>query len=128
MSLQMIQTLVTTIEAKDEYTRGHSHRVAEYSALIAKELGWKQKDIFHLRNAAHLHDIGNIGIPDAILNKPARLTDEEYAVIKEHTIIGAEILKNITLVKTCGGGRHIPIMNVMMELAIRMDGKGRKSQ
>lgn len=71
MSLQMIQTLVTTIEAKDEYTRGHSHRVAEYSALIAKELGWKQKDIFHLRNAAHLHDIGNIGIPDAILNKPA---------------------------------------------------------
>ena len=99
MSLQMIQTLVTTIEAKDEYTRGHSHRVAEYSALIAKELGWKQKDIFHLYNAAHLHDIGNIGIPDAILNKPARLTDEEYAVIKEHTIIGAEILKNITLVK-----------------------------
>ena len=99
MSLQMIQTLVTTIEAKDEYTRGHSHRVAEYSALIAKELGWKQKDIFHLRNTAHLHDIGNIGIPDAILNKPARLTDEEYAVIKEHTIIGAEILKNITLVK-----------------------------
>lgn len=99
MSLQMIQTLVTTIEAKDEYTRGHSHRVAEYSALIAKELGWKQKDIFHLRNAEHLHDIGNIGIPDAILNKPARLTDEEYAVIKEHTIIGAEILKNITLVK-----------------------------
>lgn len=99
MSLQMIQTLVTTIEAKDEYTRGHSHRVAEYSVLIAKELGWKQKDIFHLYNAAHLHDIGNIGIPDAILNKPARLTDEEYAVIKEHTIIGAEILKNITLVK-----------------------------
>lgn len=99
MSLQMIQTLATTIEAKDEYTRGHSHRVAEYSVLIAKELGWKQKDIFHLYNAAHLHDIGNIGIPDAILNKPARLTDEEYAVIKEHTIIGAEILKNITLVK-----------------------------
>ena len=85
------------------------------------------KRYFHLRNAAHLHDIGNIGIPDAILNKPARLTDEEYAVIKEHTIIGAEILKNITLVK------HVvevadPIMNVMMELAIRMDGKGRKSQ
>lgn len=99
MSLQMIQTLATTIEAKDEYTRGHSHRVAEYSVLIAKELGWKKKDIFHLYNAAHLHDIGNIGIPDAILNKPARLTDEEYAVIKEHTIIGAEILKNITLVK-----------------------------
>ena len=73
---------------------------AEY--VIMKQIlifGWKQKDTFHLRNAAHLHDIGNIGIPDAILNKPARQTDEEYAVNKEHTIIGAEILKNITLVK-----------------------------
>ena len=99
MSLQMIQTLSTTIEAKDEYARGHSQRVAEYSVLIAKELGWNQKDIYHLRNAAYLHDIGRIGIPDMILNKPARLTEEEYAVIKEHTVIGAEILKNITLVE-----------------------------
>lgn len=78
VSLQMIQTLSTTIEAKDEYARGHSHRVAEY--------------------AAHLHDIGKIGIPDMLLNKPARLTPEEYSVIKEHTVIGAEILKNISLI------------------------------
>lgn len=98
MSLQMMQTLSTTIEAKDEYTRGHSHRVAEYAALIAEELGWDKKEIRNLRNAAHLYDIGRIGIPDAILNKPTRLTEEEYAVIKEHTIIGAEILKNITLI------------------------------
>ena len=79
MSLQMMQTLSTTIEAKDEYTRGHSHRVAEYAVLIAKELGWSQKDISNLRNAAHLHDIGKIGIPDTILNKPTKLTEEEYA-------------------------------------------------
>ena len=98
ISLQMMQTLSTTIEAKDEYTRGHSHRVAEYAVLIADELGWDKKEIRNLRNAAHLYDIGRIGIPDSILNKPTRLTEEEYAVIKEHTIIGAEILKNITLI------------------------------
>ena len=51
-----------------------------------------------MRNAAHLHDIGKIGIPDTILNKPTKLTEEEYAVIKEHTVIGAEILKNIRLI------------------------------
>lgn len=98
ISLQMMQTLSTTIEAKDEYTRGHSHRVAEYAVLIAEELGWDKKEIRNLRNAAHLYDIGRIGIPDSILNRPTRLTEEEYAVIKEHTIIGAEILKNITLI------------------------------
>ena len=97
MSLQMMQTLSTTIEAKDEYTRGHSHRVAEYAALIAEELGWDKKEIKNLKNAAHLHDIGKICIPDNILNKPTRLT-EEFQVIKEHTVIGAEILKNITLI------------------------------
>ena len=98
MSLQMMQTLFTTIEAKDEYTRGHSHRVAEYAALIAEELGWDKKEIKNLKNAAHLHDIGKICIPDNILNKPTRLTEEEFQVIKEHTVIGAEILKNITLI------------------------------
>ena len=58
ISLQMMQTLSTTIEAKDEYTRGHSHRVAEYSALIAQEMGWNRSEIVNLRHAAHLHDIG----------------------------------------------------------------------
>ena len=67
----MIQTLSTTIEAKDEYARGHSHRVAEYAALIANELGWGSEEIMNLKYAAHLHDIGKIGIPDMLLNKPA---------------------------------------------------------
>lgn len=98
VSLQMIQTLSTMIEAKDEYARGHSHRVAEYAALIAGELGWSSEEIMNLKYAAHLHDIGKIGIPDMLLNKPARLTPEEYSVIKEHTVIGAEILKNISLI------------------------------
>ena len=116
MSLQLMQTLSTTIEAKDEYTRGHSHRVAEYSALIAKELGWSQKEISNLRNAVHLHDIGRIGIPDTILNKPTKLTEEEYAVIKEHTVIGSEILKNITLID------HV--IEVARHHHERYDGKG----
>jgi len=87
VSLQMIQTLSTTIEAK-----------AEYAALIANEMGWDSEEIMNLKYAAHLHDIGKIGIPDMLLNKPARLTPEEYSVIKEHTVIGAEILKNISLI------------------------------
>lgn len=98
MSLKMIQTLSTTIEAKDEYTREHSHRVAEYSALLARELGWNDKDAENLKNAAHLHDIGKIGVPDTILNKPTKLLDAEYEIIKKHTDIGADILKNITLI------------------------------
>mgnify|MGYP005895628435 CR=1 FL=1 len=97
-SLQMMQTLSTTIEAKDEYTRGHSYRVAEYAALIAAELGWSSEEIQQLKHAAYLHDIGKIGIPDLILNKPSRLTDDEYNLIKKHTVIGAEILKDITFV------------------------------
>ncbi|WP_215633377.1 HD domain-containing phosphohydrolase [Coprococcus catus] len=98
ISLQMMQTLATTIEAKDEYTRGHSYRVAEYAALIAKELGWSQDEITNLKHAAHLHDIGKIGIPDSVLNKPTQLTENEDNLLKNHTIIGAEILKDVTLI------------------------------
>ena len=98
LSLQVLRTLSTTIETKDEYTRGHSHRVGEYAALIARELGWSQEEIINLKNTADLHDIGKIGVPDTILNKPTKLTEDEYIIIKDHTVIGAEILKNITLI------------------------------
>lgn len=98
MSLQLIQTLSGTIESKDEYTRGHSYRVAEYSALIAKAMGWEEKKVENLKNAAYLHDIGNMGIPDIILNKPSKLLDAEYDIIKQHVNIGADILQNISLV------------------------------
>ena len=98
LSLQMMQTLSTTIEAKDEYTRGHSFRVAEYAALIAAELGWSPEEIQQLKHAAYLHDIGKIGIPDQILNKPSKLTEDEYNLIKQHPVIGAEILKDITFI------------------------------
>lgn len=73
-------------------------RVAQYAALIAEELGWTPEEILNLKRATHLHDIGKIGIPDPFLNKPAQLTDDEYNLIKKHTVIGAEILKDITLI------------------------------
>ncbi len=98
MSLQAVQTLARTIDAKDAYTNGHSYRVAEYSVLLAQELGWTEEEVEHLRHAALLHDIGKISIPDSVLNKPMKLTDEEYNVIKSHAAKGGEILKCITAI------------------------------
>lgn len=99
ISLQTIKTLSVTVETKNVYTKGHSQRVADYSALIAGALGWDDKRINNLRNAAYMHDVGMIGIPDSIVNKPTRLTEEEYAIIQRHTLIGADILKDITLIE-----------------------------
>ena len=92
MTLHTIQTLANAIDAKDPYTRGHSTRVSLYSVMIAEALGWKKARIDDLRYAALLHDIGKIGVPDSILNKPTRLTDIEFDIIKSHTTTGGEIL------------------------------------
>ena len=93
---QMIQAFSMTVDAKDIYTRGHSERVADYSLMIAK-IANKDK-IFQeeIYATALLHDIGKIGIPDAILNKPSKLTKEELEKIKEHPIIGANILETVS--------------------------------
>ncbi len=98
MTMQTIMTIANTIDAKDEYTRGHSRRVAEYSAAIARELGFSEEDVEDIRFIGLLHDIGKIGVPDAVLNKPGRLTDEEYQLMKGHTMVGADILKDITMI------------------------------
>ena len=116
VSLQMMKTLAATVEAKDEYMRDHSYRVAEYSALIAKQLGWSEHEVENLRNAAYLHDIGKIGVPDTIMGKPTRLTDEEFAAIKSHTVMGADILKDITLLD------HL--VDIARNHHERYDGKG----
>lgn len=97
MAIQTISTIANTIDAKDEYTRGHSKRVAEYSVAIAKELNMPDDEISKLRSIALLHDIGKIGVPDFVLNKPGRLTDDEYNLMKQHTVMGADILKDITM-------------------------------
>lgn len=95
MNLNIIRTLAKVLDARDPYTMGHSERVAKYSILIAEILGLDTKLVDELYKAALLHDIGKIGIPDDILRKTSKLTKEEYEVIKTHTTIGAEILKEI---------------------------------
>ncbi|MDD6810733.1 MAG: response regulator [Lachnospiraceae bacterium] len=96
MSLQMVHALASTIDAKDSYTNGHSTRVAEYSVMIAKQMGYSGEKLERLQYAALLHDIGKIGIPREIINKPSKLTDEEYEIIKTHPVIGSNILNEIS--------------------------------
>ncbi len=91
---QFIANLTAIIEAKDHYTSGHSNRVAELTYLIAQQMGYDKTFCEKLHIGAHLHDIGKIGIPDGILLKSSKLTIEEYAVIKTHSIIGYNMLKN----------------------------------
>ena len=92
--LENIQTLRYTVEAKDPYTRGHSDRVSEYSVLLGKKLGVSEEDLNTLKIGGLFHDIGKIGIPDRILLKEGKLTDEEYEEIKKHPSIGANILSD----------------------------------
>ena len=92
LSREIVETLAVTIDAKDRYTNGHSFRVARYSTALAGKLGWDEEDIKMLGGEALLHDIGKIGVPDAVLNKPGRLTDEEFTIIKSHTVVGDKIL------------------------------------
>ena len=95
--LESIQTLRYTVEAKDPYTRGHSDRVSGYSVLIGKHMGLSQEDLRTLEIGGLFHDIGKIGVPDTILLKDTKLTDEEYSEIKNHPAIGKHILSNATI-------------------------------
>jgi energy-coupling factor transport system substrate-specific component len=98
MGNQTILAIAKTVDAKDERTSLHSHRVAEYSVMIARKLGKSDEECEVLRQTALLHDIGKIGIPDSVLNKPAKLTDEEYKIMQSHVVKGAEILKDFTII------------------------------
>ena len=93
--LHVVEALASAIDAKDTYTNGHSGRVAAYSREIARRFGYSAEREKRIYMMGLLHDVGKIGIPDAIINKPARLTDQEYDVIKTHTVMGAKILNNI---------------------------------
>lgn len=96
LSMQIVKALSGAIDAKDTYTNGHSTRVAEYSREIARRAGFSKEEQNDIYMMGLLHDIGKIGIPDAIINKPSSLTDEEYKIIKNHPVVGSGILKNIT--------------------------------
>lgn len=98
VSLNSILAIANTIDAKDAYTSGHSVRVAKCSEEIAKRLGWSEEDSRNIYHIGLLHDIGKIGVPDSILNKPSRLSSEEFVQIKKHPVIGSEILKNIRMI------------------------------
>ena len=98
MTFQAITVIANTIDAKDEYTKGHSQRVSEYSYALAKEIGLEEEEAQNIRNIALLHDIGKIGVPDSVLNKPGKLTDAEYEIMKQHPVVGADILKDIKMI------------------------------
>lgn len=103
----VIVALVGAVEAKDPYTHGHTQRVAELSLLIGQELRLSPARLRTLEQAAMLHDIGKIGIPDSILNKPGPLTAEEFAIVKEHPVRGHQIIKDIpSLQAEISGVRH----------------------
>lgn len=95
LSLHIVETLAEAIDAKDTYTHGHSKRVAEYSAKIARRAGYSEDKCAEIYMMGLLHDVGKIGIPDAVINKPGRLTEEEFGLIKTHPPKGAKILGNI---------------------------------
>jgi len=114
--VQTLDALMLAMEARDKYTEGHSKRVAEISVSIAKELKYSQFKIEQLNMAALLHDVGKIGIDDHILNKPGKLTNEEFDTIKTHPQIGYNILKDIKNLESI-----LPIVHYHHE---RYDGKG----
>jgi putative nucleotidyltransferase with HDIG domain len=93
--IESIEALAATVDAKDPYTRGHSSRVSQYSAIVARELGLSEEEVDKIRVSAILHDIGKIGIPEPVLLKPGVLTDEEFEIMKRHTVKGCEIVRQI---------------------------------
>lgn len=106
MTLSTIITIANTVDAKDTYTGGHSLRVAVCARDIAKNLGWNEQEVQNVYNVALLHDIGKIAVPDSVLNKPGRLTDEEFAIIKQHPVTGNDILQDITILEHVQEGAH----------------------
>jgi len=114
----LITTLAQAIEAKDPYTRGHVNRVADYSIRLGKALKLPPSEIVRVEKAAILHDVGKIATPEHILNKPGRLTDEEFAIMKEHVVESRKLLSEIS------GGIDEKIKNYVGYHHERWDGKG----
>ena len=106
MLLQTSMALAEAIDAKDSYTNGHSNRVAEYAVMVAKVSGKSKEECQEINLIALLHDVGKIGIPNAIINKSGKLTDEEYETIKTHPVIGDSILSKISASPNLAIGAH----------------------
>ena len=105
-NVHVVQTLAEAIDAKDSYTNGHSGRVAKYAREIAKRAGMNEKDQNEVFMMGLLHDVGKIGVPDAVINKNGKLTDEEFSLIKKHVATGARILEKIEEMPELAEGAH----------------------
>lgn len=116
LTLGTIEALARTVDAKSSWTSGHSERVAEMAVKIARAMGWDDKRVQTLYRGGLLHDIGKIGVPLAILDKPDKLTEEEYAKVKDHSAIGAKILEPINA--------YADIIPMVIQHHERFDGKG----
>ena len=105
---QLIQVFTKSIDVKDEYTNGHSFRVADYTKMIAERAGYSTAEVENFYNIGLMHDIGKIHVPNEILNKPGRLTDEEFEIMKQHPVNGYEILKEVDILPelALGAGFH----------------------
>lgn len=103
---QAMNTLTDFIDAKDSYTKGHSSRVAAYSRELARRIGVDEEELDNVFYVALMHDCGKIGVPDAVLKKPDKLTKEEYAMIQSHTTVGDTILTNFTSIPNISDGAH----------------------
>ena len=105
---EMVMAFAKLVDMKDEYTNGHSFRVAEYTAMLTRELGYDEETVEKYYNIALMHDIGKIGIPQEVLNKADKLTDEEYDIMKSHTTLGYNVLKDISIMPelSIGAGAH----------------------
>ncbi|MBR4321733.1 two-component regulator propeller domain-containing protein [Treponema sp.] len=112
----IIEAFANCIDGKDEYTNGHAHRVAKYTKMLAEQLGEKKEIVNKYYNIALLHDIGKIAVPDEILKKPAKLTDEEFAIMRSHPQKGYEILKDVKIQEDLAQGARFHHE--------RFDGKG----
>ncbi len=102
--MHVVQSLADAIDAKDTYTNGHSGRVALYSREIARRMGYSPEQLEKIYMMGLLHDVGKIGVPDAVINKPAKLNEDEFDKIKNHPVMGARILKNIREMPTLANG------------------------
>ena len=98
------EAIARTIDMKDRYTKGHSVRVADYTSMLAEELGYDEDTVEKYHNIALLHDIGKIGIKPEVLNKAGKLTDEEFTLIKSHSIQGYNVLKDISIMPELADG------------------------
>lgn len=112
----IVDSLAAALDAKNSYMCGHSERVAELSVMLAKQMGLPVAELQRIHIGAHLHDIGKIGIPDAILNKPGKLTDIEFSIMRQHPEIGSRIVEKIKVLRD--------IADIIRHHHERYDGKG----